>query len=285
MGVGILTELEREKGNKKSRSFLLLIIALIFLMLAAFAAAAFLAYRQQNNERLNNLIRQSEQTVKQTSQSISKSAEKLEESLSVIGENSDLKKLLDRDNAEAIENVYKVFENYRETHPEVQGIYIGTEDKKMYVDPKFELPADYEPTSRSWYINALNKKGLAWSEPYADISAGTSIITLSLPVYSDNKLIGVLSADLNLNLIVEEIKDIKLGENGYAIITDQKGTVVMYSDKPPAGQPVPVEALRDLTAVGDSGLMEYIHQKENHLAVYSKIDKLNLNLIWMMRKN
>lgn len=283
--------IDKEKSEKKSKRLIILIAAIIFLVIATFAATVYfaisslLSFMQANKAISDDLINQSKQTINQASILITRSAEEMEKGLYLISKGQDIQKLLDKDNSEAIENTLKVFEGYKDTYPEVQTIFLGTKDKKMYIYPQVQLPEDYDPTSRPWYKNALNNKEFTWSEPYMDLGTGMAIITLSLPVYNEDEVIGVLSVDLKLDLMVEAVKNIKLGSNGYIIITDQNGIMVMHPNKEQIGQQVPVQGLGDLTAKGDMGILKYTYQDQEETVIYRRLDKLKLNLIGLIKED
>jgi methyl-accepting chemotaxis protein len=286
----ILTDIDKEKRKIKSRRYIIP-AAIIFLVIAAFAAAEYyavstlLSYKQEHDDKSTALITQSKQTMNQTALTITKSANEIEKRLYLISKGQDFQKLLNEDNSTAIDNILKEFKNYKDTYPEVENIYIGTADKKLYVYPQVQLPEDFDPTSRPWYINVLNNMDFTWSEPYIDAGTGNAIITLSLPVYNEDEVIGVLGADLDLGVIVEQVKDIKLGTNGYMIITDQNGTIMMHPNGEQIGHPLLIEGLRDLVSKEELGIVKYSYQDVTKMAIYSKIDKMKLNLIGFIEEN
>jgi methyl-accepting chemotaxis protein len=281
----ILTEINQEKHRKKTKGCLIIVVITAVLLLISISVAIYFASHkllliiQENKDAANNLIKQSEQKIIQTAQSMTRSAEELEKSLDALSKSDDIQKLSSENNEVAVENVRKAFQNYKEAHHETKAVFIGTADKEMYLYPQMELPQDYDPTSRSWYTNALNKNGFTWSEPYVDAVTGEAIISLSFPVLDKDELIGVIAFDLNMDLIAEEIKKMKLGTNGYMMITDQNGIVIMHPDKALIGMPIPIDALKSLSDIGDTGLVKYTYQEVDQIAAYSKIDKMNLILI------
>jgi methyl-accepting chemotaxis protein len=280
----ILTEIDNKNPEKKSRVPLILIAAIIFLIIVAFVGVStFLSNKNAEKAKLNDLINQSKQTINQTALSITRSAVELEKSLYLIGKDQELQKLLKEDTGEARESILKLFKDYKDRYTVVENIFLGTEDKKMYVYPQVELPADYDPSGRPWYINALNNKEFTWSEPYIDAGKGAAVITLSLPVYNEKEITGVLSVDLNLDLMVEEIKNITLGSKGYMMITDQNGIVIVHPDRQQIGFPSQIGDLLKSTKE-DTGVIRYLYQGVEETAIYSKIDKLNLNLIGLIKK-
>lgn len=286
-----MTEIDKGKRKTKSKRFIILVAAIAFLVIAAFAMAEYyaistlLSYKQERDNKSNDLINQSKQTINQASLAITKSADEIEKRLYLISKGQDFQGLLSEDKSGALENILKEFKDYRDTYPEVENIYVGMIDKKMHVYPEVELPKDYDPTSRPWYINALNNTEFTWSEPYLDFGTGNSMITLSLPVYNEDEVIGVLSVDLNLDLIVKEVKDIKFGANGYMIITDQNGTIIMHPNLEQIGHPLLIEGLGDLISKEDTGIVKYTYQDKTKMAIYSKVDKMKLNIIGFMGEN
>jgi methyl-accepting chemotaxis protein len=279
----ILTDTNTKRSKKNSSLLLLLIITAVVLAIVAFSAVfTFLSYKQANT-KLDNLIKERKQTINQTALLITKSAEKMEDSLASVSISEEIQKLLSEDTSEARENMLKVFEKYKAMYPGVESIYLGTAEKQMYIFPRLELPVDYDPTGRSWYRNASNNKEFTWSEPYMDVITGDIIISLSLPLYNENELMGVLSTDLKFDSIVEEIKSIEFGKTGYLMITDQNGMVVFHPAKEKLGLPSQIESISELTAEEDTGIINYSFNGKEQIAIYSKIDKLKMNLIGLLR--
>ena len=63
-----------------------------------------------------------------------------------------------------------------------------------------ELPEAYDYTASDWYAVPVKTKAPCWSNPYYDAGGGGVVmITYSVPLFGkDNKLIGVLTSDLEL---------------------------------------------------------------------------------------
>jgi methyl-accepting chemotaxis protein len=286
-----LTEISKEGHKKKTNGCLIFVVVVAVLILISFAAAIYFAsyryltLRQESKMASEHVMKQSEQKIKQAAQSIAKSAGDFEERIDTLSKRDEMQKLLDDEDKEVVEAARKIFQDYKETNQEIKAIFLGTADKKMYIYPELELPEGYDPTSRSWYTNAIQKNEFTWSEPYVDIATGEVLITLSLPMHNNNNEIeGVLSVDLNLGLMVEEIKEISLGKSGDVMITDQNGILLMHPDKALIGMPIPVDALKNIADLGEMGLIKYTYQGVDQLAAYSKVDKLNLTLIGLINK-
>ncbi len=99
-------------------------------------------------------------------------------------------------NKKAIEAILNKY--YNEKALNYLNIYYGTVDGDFIVVPKIELPPDYDFRERPPYRDALSK-GSYIQEPYIDPVTGRTILTISKPIYVDQKLIGVVGIDMYAN--------------------------------------------------------------------------------------
>ncbi|QLI80554.1 methyl-accepting chemotaxis protein [Chitinibacter fontanus] len=109
--------------------------------------------------------------------------------------------------------------------------YLGTHEKQMITTRDLGLPAGYDPTSRPWYQLAQKEDKPVMTAPYVD--AGTKRLTLSFaaPVKKNGALFGVVGTDIFLDDIVKDVLNIKMTGNGYAILVDKAGTILVHSDQ------------------------------------------------------
>lgn len=126
-------------------------------------------------------------------------------------------------------------------------VYLGTTDKQMFYTKDMKLPPGYDPTGRPWYLQAVKEDKAIMTPPYID--AGTKLLTLSFaaPVKKDGQLFGVVSSDIFLDAIVKDVLNIKLTGNGYAILVDKAGAVLVHSDPSKVLKPA-TDLSADLTA-------------------------------------
>lgn len=66
------------------------------------------------------------------------------------------------------------------------------------------------PENDPYYFDALNSKNITWSNIYIDPDTKTPMITASLPVYKDGKLIGVVGLDMFVTNLQESLKNMQL---------------------------------------------------------------------------
>jgi len=76
-------------------------------------------------------------------------------------------------------------------------------------------PADFEPTERVWFQEAVKNQGkTTFSTPYIDVNTGELCVAISQAVYSSQgKLNGVIGCDILLNHLMDAIKEIQISKN------------------------------------------------------------------------
>jgi methyl-accepting chemotaxis protein len=136
-------------------------------------------------------------------------------------------------NPDSAQWLIKSFEGFIKTHPDVLSVYIGTADKKMYIAPFVEYPADYDPSSRGWYKEAVNNDGkVIATNPYEDSITKKYVVTFAKTVKDNQgKLVGVMALDVDLELISNMVANIKLGKDGYSAVLDATGTIIAHKNK------------------------------------------------------
>jgi methyl-accepting chemotaxis protein len=85
---------------------------------------------------------------------------------------------------------------------------------------------EYNYLIQQWYTIGKNtNKNVVWQEPYYDETSEITMLTATTPFYdNNNNFLGVVTADMNLETIQENIADIKVGETGSAILVGKDGT-------------------------------------------------------------
>lgn len=90
----------------------------------------------------------------------------------------------------------------------------------------------YDPRSRPWFISALEKESLIWTNPYVFFTSRNPGITTASPVYDSNgSLLGVVGVDIEISELSDFISTLSIGQNGKAFILNDKGQVIAYPDK------------------------------------------------------
>ncbi|MFB7642195.1 methyl-accepting chemotaxis protein [Peribacillus butanolivorans] len=131
------------------------------------------------------------------------------------------------------ESIMAEFSTTHSSNEEINGLYIATEKEgKTLIFPKTVLPVNFDPRQRDWYQAALKEKNkIIWTEPYTDKATNTLVITAAKAVYDGDKLIGVLGVDISIDTLITMVNQTELGETGYTVLLDKKGSFVTHPDK------------------------------------------------------
>ena len=107
-------------------------------------------------------------------------------------------------------NIRKTLENIIKSNKNIYDILYGNEIPYnaggLFVNGINPYPDTYDQTSRLWYKGAISKDGIFITEPYIDANTGNICITLSIAVYTNNSLKGVIGIDfLEMNNVLEKV--------------------------------------------------------------------------------
>ncbi|WP_102273686.1 methyl-accepting chemotaxis protein [Cytobacillus massiliigabonensis] len=123
-------------------------------------------------------------------------------------------------------DIREKLEQYVQLHPEALSMYVGTDEGLFIREPKVKMPDDYDPRKRDWYKESIEKKGeVVISAPYIAASTGDMVVTVSKTTKDGS---GVLGVDIRLSYLQELTKQIKVGEEGYALILDENKKFIAH---------------------------------------------------------
>ncbi|MFV0576320.1 MAG: EAL domain-containing protein [Vibrio sp.] len=106
-------------------------------------------------------------------------------------------------------------------------IYLGEKDNT----PLITTMEHYDPKTRPWYKPAVKAGQTTWTEPYVDQDERKDIsLSASTPIYKDNELMGVFSADVRIASFSNFLAEQKKLNNTSIFIFDQHKHLVAYSD-------------------------------------------------------
>lgn len=110
--------------------------------------------------------------------------------------------------------------------------YFGEADGTYHIWPlDDELPADYDPRTRPWYLAAIEAGRTTLTEPYFDIATGVETITVATPVYRDGKVIGVVGADFSTETLSDVLRNTNLGGLGQVYLVTSEGKMLAHPNR------------------------------------------------------
>ncbi len=124
------------------------------------------------------------------------------------------------------ENVFRLYKTFGETHPELLFVYLGTSEGGFLQYPS-EALGGYDPRKRPWYKLAMKSPGKAVVTAAYQGQSGGPMVSVAATITDDNQVIsGVQSMDVTLDTLTDIVKNVRLGDTGYIILIDDKGTVL-----------------------------------------------------------
>lgn len=136
---------------------------------------------------------------------------------------------------ENLNNIIDEFERTKASQ-EFLSVYFGTVDGKM-IGPREDNFENTIPQERPWYIEAVDKDELIWSEVYPDAGSGKNTVTVSKAVYDGaGELKGVVGIDIDLTILSRTLSKVDI-MGGHPIVMDHDGIIIVEKDEAWIGQP------------------------------------------------
>ena len=99
------------------------------------------------------------------------------------------------------------------------------------IDVEKTIDDSYDPRTRPWYVGALEKRQVYWSDFYIFFTDQKYGITVSRPIIGPgDQTLGVLGLDIELEKISAFLETLKIGENGQAIIINEDAELVAHPE-------------------------------------------------------
>lgn len=266
---------KREKARKsKTVGFSIrakLNLAFFLVILLSIAVLGSIVYFNVSEAMKDKLLTTSTQALNETGRYIEAYMKGFQD-LVVSNSTNDKLKIASKD---TIEDVNVVLDELLAVNPAIVNAYIGTADKTMILRPAQDLPADYDPTGRPWYTDAIAKDGFAWTAPYQDASSGKWIISAAIPVKNMGSLVGIFAIDLSLDGLATELGNIKIANYGYPVLMTGDGTTMTHKNAEQIGTVVPVPEIMKAIETRDESPIKYTFNKETKYGTFNALDSLD----------
>ena len=107
--------------------------------------------------------------------------------------------------------------------------FVGFPNQPFIDGAGFDIPSDFDATSRGWYKEAAESTKVCQSAVYKAAN-GTPVVSFSSAIRSGGNLVGVAGCDLNLDMAREMLSKAKIYETGKAFLISKEGNFI-YHDK------------------------------------------------------
>ncbi|UGA57320.1 methyl-accepting chemotaxis protein [Vibrio sp. VB16] len=185
--------------------------------------------------------------------------------------------------------IFALFNDVGRAHPDYSYIYMGTQYGGFIQWPMGANPENYDPRSRPFYKMALdNPKNTVRGDAYYWEPDDAVILSTALSYSTKNSQNGgVIAIDVSLKTLTDMIKRIKLGEEGYLMLVEETGNILVdagHSDN----------NFKQLSDLGDayqllnktnSGLVEVDLNGQTYMANIFPSDKLGWKFIGLISQD
>jgi diguanylate cyclase (GGDEF)-like protein/PAS domain S-box-containing protein len=130
-------------------------------------------------------------------------------------------------------HITNLLSSLQESNTMYEHTFVVFKNGDYILTPNNNVPSDFDPLKRSWYIEALANYGEhIWSDPYFDIDTNKLVITCSKafrdPVRKENIVIGI---DIVINNLDYMITSLTTNSYGYMMLVNDDDTIILHTDK------------------------------------------------------
>lgn len=244
----ITIQREGDALGKMLRS-LRLKIAVVFSVLISmmFVILGTAMYQLQKEKEVRSLDQYSQNTMDLVTEQLTAFMQRIEEDMGHYGSHDDIQNMLqDGVTPEEESFILKEFSRFKNNHPDILDVYIGTKDKKTLsanLADGGKVPEGYDPTSRQWYkASESDTKSIIWGQPQYEIATGKLSIGVSKAIVGqDGSVLGVVAMDVSLGTIQKLLHNIQYNNGGEMFIVNDKNIAIVYPEK--VGKDVSKESL------------------------------------------
>ncbi|WMJ81113.1 methyl-accepting chemotaxis protein [Clostridium sp. MB40-C1] len=200
--------------------------------------------------------------------------------------------------------IIKAQEGVLSTNKDTLGVGVWFEPYKYRTDTKFFGPyvykdkdvvkitedyatEQYNYPSQDWYNMDKNSNNhVSWKEPYYDETLKMTMLTSAAPINDGNKnFLGVVTADMSLDTIQTNIKSIRVGQTGKAVLLGKDGTYLAgASDKSVMKVKITEDQNKSIAKLGENilknkeGISSFDENGKN-LVYYKQIPSLGWSIV------
>ncbi len=124
----------------------------------------------------------------------------------------------------------RVFKPYLFNNENLDSFFLGTETgiNILWPDTQGETDGTYDPRARPWYIEAVQRNGIGWTDIFRGASTSNLMVACSGPARDDaGELRGVVGVTVTLDEMLEVISN-QVKDIGYAFLLDEQGEVIAF---------------------------------------------------------
>ncbi|MBM7867460.1 hypothetical protein GTO89_11790 [Heliobacterium gestii] len=119
-------------------------------------------------------------------------------------------------------------EKLRQLHPGMVDLTVTYADGRFLSASGWTPPPGLDPRQQAAYQAGINRQGISYTDLYDDVKTKKTVVSIVKPITTGNQMIGVVSADLDLEAISALLSDNTVGQSGYCVVIDRKGFMISH---------------------------------------------------------
>ena len=132
---------------------------------------------------------------------------------------------------------------------------------------------------REWYTTSALTGELFYSTPYLDSDTLRPVFTISKAVYKDGELLGVLAADIFVNVLVDMINNADVEQNSYAFLIDQNLRMIVHPNPAYDYEDVPKKVMEVKNAPYGQLIEKIRRGKPDEMVFIDDYDGINRGIV------
>ncbi|MCM1988656.1 methyl-accepting chemotaxis protein [Oceanirhabdus seepicola] len=134
-------------------------------------------------------------------------------------------------NNDKYNDIVHTFKSTKENTDNIEYVYLVLHDANyIVIDDEWEPDADWDLHSREWYTDTVSAGKLFFTEPYYDDTIDKNVLTIAKPIFSNGKPLGAIAVDITIDDLSNIMDQYKLGDSGYSVLIDNKGTIIYHPE-------------------------------------------------------
>ncbi|WP_336286649.1 methyl-accepting chemotaxis protein [Cronobacter dublinensis] len=109
-------------------------------------------------------------------------------------------------------------------------VYAGYATKTAKFSNPEGVPADYDPTIRPWYQQAVKADAPVVTAPYVDAGTGKLVVTFAVPVKQNGAIAAVVAGDLSMDSVIANVRSIHPTDSSSGLLVNEDGTLIAAKD-------------------------------------------------------
>lgn len=109
-------------------------------------------------------------------------------------------------------------------------VYIGFANRTAKFSDSTGIPADFDPTGRPWYLQAVSAGKSIITPPYVDVASGKLVVAFASPIAQNGVTLGVISGDVAMDSVVDNVRAVHPTPSSFGMLVNADGAIVANSD-------------------------------------------------------